>query len=268
MNWNRRTRSALQLLFVLSLVATAAPVRSQAQAAPASSQAQSTPQGSTTQPGDQAAPAQVQPQDSEKSEGMGERLAEESRRAAGESVDNGEFKYSASVKWFSKLTGMDVEKGYWVFTTLNFAIVGVVLVAIWRSVWPKMVATRNERIAKGLEDARRASAEAQRRLGDIESRLSKIDTEIAGIRSQAESEAKAEEARIKAASEEEKRRILQAADQEIASATANARRELKVFAANLAVSIAQQRIASNIDNGSDEQLVREFARRLGTEGHA
>jgi F-type H+-transporting ATPase subunit b len=266
MNWNRRTRSALQLLFVLSLVATAAPVRSQAQAAPASSQ--NAPQGSTAQSGDQAAPAQAKPKESEKSEGMGEQLVEKSRRAAGESVDNEEFKYSASVKWFSKLTGMDAEKGYWVFTTLNFAIVGVVLLAIWRSVWPKMVATRNERIAKGLEDARRASAEAQRRLGDIESRLSKIDTEIAGIHSQAESEAKAEEARIKAASEEEKRRILQAADQEIASATANARRELKAFAANLAVSIAQQRIASNIDNGSDEQLVREFARRLGREGHA
>ncbi len=71
-----------------------------------------------------------------------------------------------------------------------------------------MVRTRNERISRGLEEARRVSEEAQTRLAGIEGRLAKLDSEIAGMRAQAETEGKAEEARIAAATEEERRRIV------------------------------------------------------------
>jgi len=59
-----------------------------------------------------------------------------------------------------------------------------------------------------------------------------------------------------------------AAEQEITSASAQARRELKSFAAQIAIDLAKARIASGIEANSDEQLVREFASRLGKEGNA
>lgn len=254
-NGMKRSRGALQMLFVLSLVVvTAAPRQSYAQATPAPPVASSEQQTAN------------------------QRLVEESNQAAKDREaqkeakeapdENAAFRYSKSVKWFSGLTGMDVKKGYWVFTSLNFVIIAWLLVWGWMKFWPNLVRGRNERISHGLEEARRTSAEAQRRLGDIESRLAKLDTEIAGMKGRAEAEGKVEEERMKAASGEEKQRILKAAEQEIASASAQARRDLKAFAAEMAVDLAQARIASGIDVNSDEQLVREFAQRLGKEGHA
>lgn len=247
----KRSRWALQMLFVLSLIVTAAPRQGYAQAVPAPAEQQSANQ-KVSEESNQAAKNQ-----------------EAQKEADRETPDeNAAFRYSKSVKWFSNLTGMDVKKGYWVFTSLNFVIIAWLLVWGWMKFWPNLVRGRNERISHGLEEARRTSAEAQRRLGDIESRLAKLDTEIAGMKGRAEAEGRAEEERMKAATGEEKQRILKAAEQEIASASAQARRDLKAFAAEMAVDLAQARIASGIDVNSDEQLVREFAQRLGKEGHA
>ena len=111
-----------------------------------------------------------------------------------------------------------------------------------------------------MEDARKTSEEANRRLTEIESRLSKLDTEIVGMRAQAEKEAVLEGAKIKAAAEEEARRIVESAEQEIASAAKLARRELKVFAADLAVSLATNKI--RVDGPTDQALLKGFAQQL------
>ena len=55
----------------------------------------------------------------------------------------------------------------------------------------------------------------------------------------------AEEARIKAAAEEDARKIVESAEQEIAAAAKAARRDLTTYAADLAASIA----ASSVPNG-------------------
>jgi hypothetical protein len=49
-------------------------------------------------------------------------LAEESREAAGEDK-NEALKTSASVRFLSKITGLDVHKSYWLAVILNFAII-------------------------------------------------------------------------------------------------------------------------------------------------
>lgn len=237
-----------------------APTTPQGQASAQQNAAPSLAEQSAEQNAEQSAQHPASPE---------QQVTHASRQAAHEEPDeNAAFKYSSSVKYFSKLVGGDVQKGYWIFTVLNFVIIAAAILWLWKSLWPGMVRGRNERIRRGLEEARRTSEEAQRRLGDIESRLGKLDTEISLMRTQAESEGKAEEERMKIASADEKKRILEAADQEIASASAQARRDLKAFAAEMAVSLAQSRIASGIDASSDEQLVREFAQRLGKEGHA
>lgn len=265
------TRRILQTLFILSLVTTATPKRSYAQnsaAKPATTQTEP-----AREQGASAAPAKNEPAQQGKSEqalteASKEAGKENGKESAEESDETAKFKYSASVAWFSKLTGMSVKTGYWVFTVLNFFVIFAAMYWIWRKIWPGVVTSRNERISRALEEARRTSEESRRRLSDIESRLGKLDTEISGIKSQAEVEARNEEQRIKAAAEEERQRILAAAEQEIASASAQARRELKSFAADIAVNLAKARIASGIDSNSDEQLVREFAARLGKEGNA
>ena len=84
------------------------------------------------------------------------------------------------------------------------------------------------------------------------------------MRAAAEKEAAAEEARIKAAAEEDARKIIQAAEQEIAAAAKTARRELKAYAASLAVSLAAKQI--RVDPASDQALVQDFAAQLAADG--
>ncbi len=81
-----------------------------------------------------------------------------------------------------------------------------------------MFRNRTASIQKAMQEAQKASAEANRRLGEIETRLSRLDAEIAGMRATAEKEAVAEEVRIKAAAEEDGRKIVESAEQEIAAA--------------------------------------------------
>ena len=109
-----------------------------------------------------------------------------------------------------------------------------------------------------------ASAEAARRLGEIEARLARLDSEVSGIKTAAEREAAAEEERIRAAAEDDKRKVVDAAEAEIAAIARTARHELKNFAASLAVDIATRKI--KVDDNTDQALVREFAGHLGKDG--
>jgi F-type H+-transporting ATPase subunit b len=182
--------------------------------------------------------------------------AKESR----EDDENAQFKHSASVQMVAKLTGLSLDNAYWLCVVLNFAIVAGAVVYFSKKNLPGMFRNRTASIQKAMQEARRASEDANRRLAEIETRLSRLDSEIAGMRATAEKEAVAEEARIKAAAEEDGRKIVESAEQEIAAAAKLARRELTNYAANLAVSLATRQI--KVDPATDQALVQGFARDL------
>src|SRR4029077_10052287 len=101
-------------------------------------------------------------------------------------------------------------------------------------------------------------------LSDIESRLSRLDTEIAGMRTAAEKEAAAEEERIKTATADDVRKVIDSAEQKFSAAAKNARRELRAYAANLVVSLAEKQI--KVDAATDQALVQGFAKHLASDG--
>jgi F-type H+-transporting ATPase subunit b len=174
--------------------------------------------------------------------------------------ETAQFKHSASVKLISKVTGLSFDGAYWLAVGINFAIVvGVIAWASQKNL-PAMFRNRTAAIQKSLEEARRASEDANRRLSDIESRLGRLDHEIAEMRTAGEKEAAAEEDRIKAATAEDARRIIESAQQEIAAAAKAARRDLTAFTADLAVSLAAKQI--KVDNSTDRVLVRRFASQI------
>jgi F-type H+-transporting ATPase subunit b len=187
-------------------------------------------------------------------------LAKESREAAAEDDDQAQIKHSATVQMVAKLTGLSVDHAYWLCIVLNFAIVAVAVVYFSKKNLPGMFRNRTASIQKAMQEAREASEDANRRLAEIEARLSRLDSEIAGMRATAEKEAVAEEARIKTAAEEDGRKIVESAEQEIAAAAKLARRELTNYAANLAVSLAARQI--KVDPATDQALVQGFAREL------
>ncbi len=194
--------------------------------------------------------------------GPGRQLAHESNEAAGEGKDEmAEFKESASVRMIGRLTGLNLQESYWLSVVLNFVVIAAVIVWAGRKYLPGMFRDRSAAIQKAMQEAQMASEEARRRLAAIESRLMRLDVEIGAMRNAAEKEAAAEEARIRTAAEEDARKIIASAEQEIAAAVKAARRQLTAYAADLAVGLARKQI--HVDAATDQALVRNFAGQLG-----
>jgi F-type H+-transporting ATPase subunit b len=191
--------------------------------------------------------------------GASAELAKASREAAGED-ETAEFKRSPSVKFLAKITGMSLEHAYWLGVLVNFAVVAGIIFWFAKKNLPAMFRSRTASIQNALEEARKTSQEAKRRLSNIEARLSKLDVEIGEMRWAAEQEAANEEMRIKAAAEEDARKIVESAEQEIVAAAKLARRELKAFAADLAVTLAKKQI--RVDPSTDQGLMRSFTEQL------
>ena len=182
--------------------------------------------------------------------------------ASGE--DTAQFKHSGSVKLLSRITGLSPDGAYWLAVILNFAVVVVAIVWASKKFLPTMFRNRTASIQKSIEEARRASEDANQRLRQIESRLSLLGDEIAQMRATSEKEAAAEEERIKASAEEDARRIVESAEQEIAAAAKATRRELTAYAADLAVTLATKQI--HVDALTDQALVKNFANQLSNGG--
>jgi F-type H+-transporting ATPase subunit b len=189
--------------------------------------------------------------------------AQKSHEAAGENEEE-QFKHSSSVRLFAKLTGLSLESAYWLSVVLNFAIVAVIIFWAMKKNLPAMFRKRTAFIQQAMEEARKASEDANRRLGEIEARLSKLGVEIGQMRAVAEKESAEEEQRIKAAAEEDARKIVESAEQEIAAAAKSARHELTAYAADLAVALAAKQI--HVDTNTDQALVKDFVRQLPDNG--
>jgi F-type H+-transporting ATPase subunit b len=175
-----------------------------------------------------------------------------------------QLKYSPVVRAAARHLGMRARTVYWISLAINFVLIILFFYYLFRKSVPKMFADRKSGIQRGIREAQAASADAARRLSDIEARLSKLDTEVAGIRDEAEREAATEEQKIRDAAEQDKQRVVQGAEAEISAIARNARRELKTFAASLAVDLASSRI--QVDENTDRTLVHNFADQLGKGG--
>ncbi len=194
----------------------------------------------------------------------GRQLVHESRKAAGEEKDEmEEFKQSPSVQLISRITGLNLQQAYWLSVVLNFAVIAAVILWAGRKYLPGMFRDRTAAIQKAMQEAQKASEEARRKLAEIESRLQKLDVEIGMMRDAAEKEGMAEESRIQTAAEEDARKIVVSAEQEISAAAKAARRQLTAYAADLAVGLAQKQI--HVDPATDQRLVADFAGQLGLE---
>jgi F-type H+-transporting ATPase subunit b len=207
-------------------------------------------------------------------EEFGKPLAQESEEAAGanrpEAEKTGEnsqekmvqeLKYSPSVRWMAGKLHLSSEAGYWVGIVFDFAVLAALIVFALKKNLPAMFRSRTKSIQRGLEEARKASEEANQRLAGIETRLARLDAEVATMRTAAEQETLAEEDRIRVRTEQDTRRIVYGAEAEIAAAAKLARHELKAFAADLAVGLAERRV--RVDLATDQQLVQGFANQLG-----
>jgi F-type H+-transporting ATPase subunit b len=172
-----------------------------------------------------------------------------------------EYRLSPTVVKLGALLGMKPETAANVFTIFNILILmGAIGYGLLKTL-PKAFRNRNTAIQKHLVDARTATEEATARLSSVEERLSKLDKQIATMRIQAEADSARDEQRIKTSVEDEKVKIVAAAEAEVQSATALARREIQKYAAELAIEQAARKLVVTAE--TDHLLVESFANKLG-----
>jgi F-type H+-transporting ATPase subunit b len=166
------------------------------------------------------------------------------------------YRHSANVQKLADKFGMSVEVMSRWLEGLNFLVVVACIVWFLARIMPKTLRARTERIQRELQQARTVTEDANRRLASVEERLARLDTEINGIKTQAQHDAVEKEKQMRAALEQEKQLIMDSSTQQIAAAGTKAQSQLKRMTAELAIERAKHRIAVSAE--ADRSLVETF----------
>lgn len=125
---------------------------------------------------------------------------------------------------------------------------------------------RQEGIRRDLMRAQEERDAALAKLEEVEGRLANLDAEVAAIRAQTEREAREESARIARSTEEDIRKLREQSRREIESAGKTARAELRAYAAEQSVRLAEDIIRREMRPEDDARLVKEYVEELGGVG--
>jgi F-type H+-transporting ATPase subunit b len=172
-----------------------------------------------------------------------------------------QYRHSAAVHAIARFTGLSTETSAQIFEDFNSGVLIFAIVLVLWKVLPGVFRGRSENLQRELLGARKATEEANRRLAEVEARMLRLDTEIDALRHQVEQDAARDEQRVHATLEAERERIVASAEQEITAVQSAAQRELKKFAADLAIDNAMRRIQLTAD--ADRTLIKDFGKRLG-----
>ncbi len=174
------------------------------------------------------------------------------------------FLYSSTVQSLARILHLNVETTIRIFLVINFAVIFLLVAIPLGRMMPKIVRKRSQTLSHDLRTAREATTDAQTRLSGVEAKLAGLDEEMRKFRAQIEQESLEDELRIKAAIGEESTRIIAAAEQEIGVAVAQAKRGLRIFAADLAIDHASKQVTLTPE--TDRALIGEFIAGVAADG--
>jgi F0F1-type ATP synthase membrane subunit b/b' len=151
------------------------------------------------------------------------------------------------------------------FNLFVFILLGVYLHRRFGRPIREALRSRGEAIKRELARAREERELALAKLAEVEARFANLEAEVARVKEKAMAEADAESQRISSATEEEIAKIREQAKREIESAGKAARHELRRFAAQESVRLAEAILEREIGPDDDARLsslnVQELGRR-------
>jgi len=146
----------------------------------------------------------------------------------------------------------------------NFVILAAGLGYLMAKTLPAFFQTRTSSIQKSIVEAQQAKMDAERRAADMDARMSALGSEIERFRVQSHAEMEQEGARIRSETADQIRKLERQAEMEIESAGKTAQRELRAFAAELALDLAEQRIRDRLNAETETALIDGFVRDLAS----
>ncbi|MBD0369370.1 MAG: ATP synthase F0 subunit B [Pyrinomonadaceae bacterium] len=159
--------------------------------------------------------------------------------------------------WWLYYPGLEA----WKF--VNLLIFVLLLVYILRRPLSEAFKARREGIRRDLMRAQEERNAALAKLEEVEARLARLDEEVTGIREQSAREAADERERIRQATEAEIEKLREQSRREIESAGKAARQQLREFAAEQSVRLAEEIIRRDMQPEDDARLINLEIEELG-----
>ena len=156
----------------------------------------------------------------------------------------------------------DVEVGLIFWTWLVFL---ALLFVLWKYALPpilKATEERERRVAKQLDDAEKASAEAQKTLEEHRQLLAGAKDEAAGLVAEARVVAEKERESLLAKAQQEQEQMLDRARREIASERDRAVAQLRREAVDLSLAAASKLVEHNLDDEGNRKMVEKYLASL------
>ncbi len=149
---------------------------------------------------------------------------------------------------------------------VNLALFLTVLYLLVRKPARAFFAERLATVRATLDRAAKEKAEAETKINELNTRLSKLDAEVAEIRAQAQREAEAESLRLKAEAQADADKLRATAKREIEGAKQAALVQLREFTADKAVELAEQLIRRELTPQDDAKLLQRVSEELSKVG--
>jgi ATP synthase F0 subunit b len=122
---------------------------------------------------------------------------------------------------------------------------------------------RREGVRRDLMRAREERDAALAKLAEVEARLGNLNAEVESVREQARREAAEERERIRRQTEEDALKIRGQAQREIESISKAARADLRTYAAEQSIRLAEEMIRREMKPEDDARLINEYVEDLG-----
>jgi len=140
----------------------------------------------------------------------------------------------------------------------NFALLAAGLGYVIKKNAGPYFARRSLEIRKGLADADAARAVSDAKVAAVDRRLANLETEIEALRLSARQEAEADADRVRREATAEIAKIQSQLAEEVAAAGKSATLELRRYSAELALALAEQKIAARLSPETQDSLVGRF----------
>ncbi len=145
---------------------------------------------------------------------------------------------------------------------LNFVVLFGGLAYLLRKPLNDYLKGRVEQVAARLQQTEARKQESLQKLEEVRTRLNKLADEIRAFKEQAEKEAEQERAAIRQEAEKEAGRLRKLAREEIEAMVRMSIRELKTYAIDLSVSLAEKRIQEKLTPELHRKLIHRAIDRL------
>jgi F-type H+-transporting ATPase subunit b len=122
--------------------------------------------------------------------------------------------------------------------------------------------SRTRSIEEGLRNSREAKEAALSKIREMESRMAQLEQEIQALKAEALQEADEERARIIKGAKAEASKILELAQREIEGLKKAAHLELKGHVAELAVTLAEERLKKVVGTEENKKIIHQFIETL------